>query len=123
MRTSPLHRWPLLIGILPILMLCASADRADAGCGDYLHIIPNHAALPADAPHAPAKPCSGPSCQKSPAGPTPMPIPTVTNPVQTLDAILPTVCQVTALNGILRIDFTEEGSCPGHLEAIFHPPR
>ena len=124
MRSSPLHHWPLLIGILPILMLCATSDRAQAGCGDYLHIVPTHGAAPApDAPHSPAKPCSGPSCQKSPIIPTPMPIPTPTNPVQTLDAILTAVVEVSALQGILRIDLADAGARPGHLETIFHPPR
>ncbi len=55
--------------------------------------------------------------------PAPMPIPTPTSHVQTFDAILNAVIEVTALPGVLRMDPDDAGSRSGHLETIFHPPR
>jgi len=124
MRFPLSHRWLFLIGILSIGALFASANPANASCGDYLQIIPKTDGSPnSDSPMAPHKPCSGSSCQKFPVIPAPLPIPTFTVTVQPLDAILPSTFEVVETSKFMWPEQENSATCRGHLDSIFHPPR
>ncbi len=123
MRSSHLHRWLLFVGTLSIAMLCATSQKANASCGDYVQILPNNAAPNSETPTVPHTPCHGNSCQKSPVLPVPMPVPTTATPVQSSDAILSVSIEVEAVQVDTRRDGDHASSCRGHLDTIFHPPR
>ena len=123
MSAYPLYRWLLTIGILPLVVLCASGTKASASCGDYLHIVADKSQTPnGNTPNQPRPPCHGPSCHQAPVMPTPVPVTVTPTEHQSTDAILTTSAEVEAL----QTADIPDGEFPTFhtlAESIFHPPR
>lgn len=123
MTASSLYRWLLTIGFLPLVMLCATGNRASASCGDYLHIVSDKPQTQNDdTPNQPRPPCNGPSCHQSPATPAPTPITVTVTEHQTSDAILTASAEVIAIQTAVLTDAVFS-VCHVPADAIFHPPR
>jgi hypothetical protein len=109
---------------LPIVVLFASATRATASCGDYVHILPAGQTAP-EGEHPPTDqpcPCRGPSCGKTPvtpAAPSPAPVQTLT---QTADALLTPSDEDNSTRSTTLTD-TADRTPGGAADPIFHPPR
>jgi hypothetical protein len=113
----------LWLGILPILMLFASDNRATAGCGDYVLVLPpGMTAAGESEPTDHSVPCHGPSCRKNPAVPsTPMPAPVQTH-TQWSDALLVTLDDDNTLRSSTLTDSDDHASGVS-ADPIVHPPR
>ena len=116
------YRRFLWLGILPILLLCASANRAAAGCGDYVHVLPPGVAAGESEPTDHPAPCHGPSCRKTPAAPpAPMPAPVQTH-TPSSDALLLALEDDNTLRSSSLTD-SDDHPTGGSADPIFHPPR
>lgn len=123
MSTYPFYRWLFTIGILPLVVLCASGTKASASCGDYLHIVADKPQTQnGDTPNLPRPPCHGPSCHQSPVMPTPVPVSVAPTEHLTPDAILTASADIEALQTAVVPD-GEFPACHALAESIFHPPR
>lgn len=123
MTVTSLNRWLFTIGLMPLVMLCATGNSASASCGDYLHIVnDNPATQNGDTPVQPRPPCNGPSCRQSPATPAPMPITVTVTEHQTPDAILTASAELIAVQTTVLTDAVFS-ACHVPAGAIFHPPR
>ncbi len=123
MSSYPFYRWLVTIGMLPLVVLCASGSKAGASCGDYLHIVADNSQPPSsDTPKQSRPPCHGPSCRQAPVMPSPVPVTVTATEHQTLDAILTSSAEVEALQTAVVLD-REFPACHILAETIFHPPR
>jgi hypothetical protein len=130
----PLRPSTLRVLLLPVAVLCAPV-RAQASCGDYVHItgsdnaqsswmmvdraVSDHTGMPPPAPC----PCSGPQCSR---GPVPQPLPgTPVPPISSqsqLEAILTADASADPC-GASRCYFDQIFLPLKHPSSIFHPPR
>ncbi len=123
MRSSPLYRWLLAVGLLTLGSVCASENKAAASCGDYVHIASKaETATKGEAPTDAPCPCRGPACRNSPETPTPAPAPSTTTQNQAPDAIIMVPVEVVELatSPLTSVDF-HAFHVPA--ESVFHPPR
>jgi hypothetical protein len=124
MRSFLPIRWLFVIGFWPLALLCLDGSRANASCGDYVHIVSNPTSDSNNHTPTPTPPCGcvGSSCQKSPAIPT-VPAPDTTkSQSQNSDAILPVDVTIDSKTVTNRFEFLVR-TCSAPVETIFHPPR
>jgi hypothetical protein len=121
-RVARLSTWAILA--LGGWLLVGAAPKAEASCGDYVHILP--AGQPAadvdPAAPAPQKPCSGPGCREAPPAPMPAPPPAPTTTVQPHDAVLATLPSAAPPLGTWVFSETSL-VLQRSATSIFHPPR
>lgn len=119
--------------MLFVVVVCASPQRAQAGCGDYVTILSatavakTHAMPPvqvADGVPAPARmPCHGPNCSGAPTRDFPAsPASPVSQPVKEQAQGLAHAIEADPFRGSLDLDFTSLRPVR-RATSIFHPPR
>lgn len=113
-------RW-LAPGVLPVLLLLASAGTAAADCGDHVRILPKGAVATPEQPKPPC-PCQGPACDRHPDAPA-APAPASSVPTAPpSDLLLTTADDPDPGRG--RPFARDLSAVPvAGLTSIFHPPR
>jgi hypothetical protein len=118
MRSSFFKPSPRLCGaaFAAIAAVALSSGRANAECGDYVHIVKDGIA-------ADGSPCRGPGCSNKPATPD---LPMTASSTERTGAKLVAACDLAAEGSpeCTRTRFPCSIGLPNHISTpIFHPPR
>ena len=133
MRSFPKVLNPRSVGvaIAIIVAMAYSPDRAEAACGDYVHIATDKPVelLPPSFPvlievDSPRQPCHGPNCSRKPSRPVPPLSAPVTESSPDKELAVPGSIDIDLDLGMERCFGSELSVCPiSQPNSVFHPPR